>query len=380
MSDKENLLKEVSSAVAERVEKDLTPKVTEAVTKEVVEKVREEVRDIIKDEMPVVTSTRKKDTREEERQKAVEYFKALRTGDRERMKALSEGDSGSGAELAPTYFSNKLQHFAEIVGLVRQNANRWPMTGKELRIPTMGNVSAYRVDEKGKITASDPSTGTVTLTAKKVAALIPVSNELLEDANVDVVRAIAKVAGEALAKVEDTWAFKGLQSGEGIFQTSGVNEVVSSATSIADVSFDDLLDLLSEIHASSAEGARWIMSWKAFNQLRKKAGSDGHYVYQAPGESNPVTIWNTRVLFSDVMPTAPASNEYALAIANFSDMYFGDRKQYTLDISKEATITDSDGTTVIDAFAQYMTVLRIVERVDIQLTNVDKSFGRLKLS
>lgn len=59
-------------------------------------------------------------------------------------------------------------------------------------------------------------------------------------------------------------------------------------------------------------------------------------------------------------------------------MLFADKREYSLDISQEATITDTDGTTPINLFQQDMSAVRVLERIDIALAEPSKAFVVVK--
>lgn len=95
----------------------------------------------------------------------------------------------------------------------------------------------------------------------------------------------------------------------------------------------------------------------------------------------PATLWNFPVEFSSIMPKTTDGSQAGtkfLTLANFDYMMFGDRKQVTVEISKDATVTDTDGSTAINLFEQDMSAVRVIERVDIQLAEADKAFAVLK--
>ncbi len=67
------------------------------------------------------------------------------------------------------------------------------------------------------IPASKPTIGQNTFTIKKVAGIVPMSNELLKDANVDTMNILSMIFAESLTKYEDEWGILGKNAGEGIF-------------------------------------------------------------------------------------------------------------------------------------------------------------------
>ncbi len=322
---------------------------------------------------------------DESKAKSAEYLKALYEGDTAHLKAMSVGTNADGGFLAPDYFASEVIRVAGNYGLVRRLARPWEMAGKTEKIPTAGSVTTYRVNEKAKATSSQPTIGQVTLTAKKLVAMIPVSNELLEDANINLVDLLTLLAGESLAKKEDEWGLKGLGAGEGIFQSTTAPVVTMAATNTTyeKADFLNLIDVMNQCNEDALAKARWIMSFSVFNGFRKiQAGAgDKQHVLQHPGSGMPATLWNFPVEFSSIMPKTTDGSQAGtkfFTLANFDYMMFGDRKQVTVEISKDATITDTDGTTPINLFEQDMSAVRVIERVDIQLAEADKAFAVLK--
>jgi len=103
------------------------------------------------------------------------------------MKALNEATNAEGLYLVPTEFSNRLLALVQAKTIVMQDCDIRQMAGLTKYIPKVTDgTTAYWPSELGSITASQPSYGRITLTAKKVAALTEASSEVLEDNNVNV--------------------------------------------------------------------------------------------------------------------------------------------------------------------------------------------------
>lgn len=321
----------------------------------------------------------------EKRQKCADFVKAVFNRDLASIKALSEGTTTDGGYVVPEYFANEIIRVAGNYGVARANARIWPVSGWKTNVPTISNVVAYRVGEKSAITSSQPTFSRTVLTLKKIAALIPMSNELLKDANIATVDQMVNLSAEAFAKYEDEWAFLGKNSGEGIFQDTNVPVYTmgSGDTEFADADFDDLLEVMGKVDEGALNGAKWYMSFSVFNALRKKkyAAGTASYILQEPGNGMPATIWNYPVQFVSAMPKTSLESQAAqkfIAFANLSYMLFGDARQYEVTISTEATITDTDGTTPINLFEQDMSAVRVIERVDIELAEAAKAFAVCK--
>lgn len=376
---------EEAKKILDEIKEELKEDLKQGVTKEVYEKVKKEL-PLRKD---IFGGDNAKSQKKEEKKRAAEFIKALKARDGAQAKALTEperkamneGTDADGGYIVPEYFSNEIIRVANDYGVVRRNARHWPMKSQIQRVPSASGVTVYRVNESAAITSSKATLSETVLTAKKLAALIPVSNELLQDADPDVVDVLIMLAAEAFAGKEDEWGLKGLSSGEGIFQTSGVTGVTlaTGETGFADADADDLLDMQNELKSKAVAGAKYVMSLSVLNLFRKLKDSNGQYIVQSPVGSPVTTLWNLPVELSDAMPAASdtaAATKFA-ALGNFNYMLFGDRKTITMSISEDATVTDTDGSTTLNLFEQDMSAVRFIERIDIQLAEAANAFAHL---
>ncbi len=80
----------------------------------------------------------------------------------------------------------------------------------------------------------------------------------------------------------------------------------------------------------------------------------------------PATIWDYPVVVSDAFPAAGSVGEGDAYIL-FGNLQlaaiFGDKQQIRVKLLDQATVTDTDGSTVLNLAEQDMVALRIVERV-----------------
>lgn len=380
------VVEDIKATVKQSVEEQMTAS-TEAITKEVFERLKEELpkrKGIFGgDDHPAD----EKQAVKEQKERTADFIKAWHAQDMSQVKALSEGTASDGGYLVPEIFSNEIIRIAPNYGVVRNQARRYAVSGEgyKTKLPTVGNVSVSRVGEKAKIPSSQPTTGQTGIQIKKVAGLVPMSNELLKDANVDTVNILSMLFGEAFAKYEDEWGFKGFGAGEGIFQNSNVPVVTlgSGDTTYGTTNEDDLLDMLDQIDEGALPGAKWYMSFSVFNGFRRLEDSTGRKIIQEAVGDRPTSIWDVPVQFVRVLPrrtdaaNTQDDNKF-MALANLDYMLFADKNEYELKISQEATITDVDGSTPINLFEQDMSAVRVIERVDIALAEAAKAFVVLK--
>lgn len=325
----------------------------------------------------------------EKKANAAEYMKALMAKDATRTKALSAGTSTSGSELVPTYVSDQIITVAQKYGLVRKYGRSWPMQGINENIPTMTTLSAYRLaGDTAAITASQPTTGAVQLRAKTVGVIVPVSKVLLMNATANVVDAITMLAGKAIAKLEDQWGLLGLDGGEGVFQTAGVPVVTmgSSLTTYDKATAENLLDMLDVIDENFlGPTMRWAMSLSllnVFRRLRSVVGTDKQgFLFQGFGDAIPSTMWDIPYDTTFVMPKVSDNSQAGtkfLALVDYENLIHGDAMQYTMEVSDQATVTDTDGHTLINLFQQNMVALKVWGLIDIQLSNPTKAHAVLE--
>jgi HK97 family phage major capsid protein len=100
------------------------------------------------------------------------------------VKALAEGVGTSGGFLVPSEISDRIVELRDQRGLFRQNAYIETMTSESTSIPrrVTGGVTAFFTSENAAITESAGGTwDSITLTAKKLSALVRASAEVTED-------------------------------------------------------------------------------------------------------------------------------------------------------------------------------------------------------
>lgn len=375
---------EIKSSVEGSVKEHMTASMP-AITEEVFKKLKEDLpnrKDIFGG---VIRQPDEKSQDIEGKEKAAEYIKAVFGRDTAQVKALSEGTAADGGYIVPEAFSTELIRIAPNYGVVRRMARNYPVPGDgyKIHLPTVGSVTVSRVNEKAVIPSSQPTFGRSTITIKKIAGLVPMSNELLKDANMDTVNILTTLFAEAFAKYEDEWGFLGKGAGEGIFQNTSV-PVVQMATGLdtyVEIDQDHLLDLLGSIDEAALTGARWFMSFSVFIALMRLEDSTGRKLITEPTGTQPATLFGLPITFVRAMPKTSDGSQPAtkfLAVGNLDYMLFADKKEYELKISQEATITDTDGTTPINLFEQDMSAVRVIERVDIALAEAAKAFAVLK--
>lgn len=250
-----------------------------------------------------ITSNTTPRSREKEKiQKTFRFFSALANNDTAELRALHqsydpeyikvlspqiEGSSPAGGYLVPPEFYADVLFALNEFGFGRKYCAQVEMRTNQLNVSTLtGKPSVAWTDENTTIPASKATFGRLTLTAKKLAAIYPISNELLADANIDIYNTILRIFVNVFAEEEDIQVFRG--SGApftGILGTAGVNTVYQGGTSSSgktkfiDITFDDLIALVQSQPPAMQRGAALFMEQNTLTELLKRKDSSSRYLW-----------------------------------------------------------------------------------------------------
>lgn len=308
------------------------------------------------------------------KEQTVEFFKAVLSGDTTRAKTLTTSTADTpkaGYLVPPAEFMSEVYRIAEEYGIARKDMRYLPFTGSgnSRQVPALGtSVSVYWTNEKAKKTGTEPTFSLVTQTLKKLAAIVPFTEEELEDSGIDLYSLLVELFAEAIAKEEDTQFFCGSGSPwTGIIKNGSVQVVnMGTGEGFSSVNADDLLDMTSKVKKSVRSGAKFYMHTTIMDVVRKLKDSQGNYIYQQPAGDAPGKIWGYAIEELDVMPalTDSAASTAFILFGNLKKTcIMGDKQKMRVKLLEEGTITDTDGETAVNLAEQDVLALRIVERV-----------------
>jgi len=314
------------------------------------------------------------------------FIKALLGRDEEKLVEMKQkattynytGDDARGGYTIPEELQAEVLRIAEEqYGLARQEFQYLPFggPGNERKIPTLASsVSVSWVDEAGTKPSTNPVFGLVTQTLKKLVAMVPFTEEILEDTAIDLTSFIAKLVAEAFAKEEDAQFFDGSGSPwTGILHNGSVGSVaLATAEGMSDVTFEKLVDMQDELPSGAMAGAKYYMHRHVMSYLRKLrtsaiTASDNLGAFLLPlNKAGIEGILDFPVVLSDAFPdkTLTGALEPFVVFGNLKmAAIFGDKQQVRAKLLDQATITDGDGSTSINLAQENMLALRMEERV-----------------
>lgn len=309
-----------------------------------------------------------KSDRKEANENLRKFITALTMNDVATLKDLTEGTPASGGYLVDTELVAEIQHLMTEYGVARREMFLTPVTKGSTNLNNLAtDISVYWTTETTAKTSSDVTLGQVELVIKKLAVIVPMSDEVLEDSEIDLLGFLSGRIAEKFSQAEDTQFFNGSGSPfTGLLQNSNVNEIIMTGTTFASIDADDLIDMVDATPQGALANGKYYMNRTILSYIRKLKDDNGMYIYQAPSVQGPATCWGYPVVLVEAMP-AKTANAVDTSFVLFGDLkkcaWVGYKGGLRAKISDQATVRNTADDDDIDLFRQDMTALRLVERV-----------------
>lgn len=262
-----------------------------------------------------------------------EYKRAFWNGMRNKMSyevqnALSIGTDSEGGYLVPDEYERTLVEALEEEVFFRSLATVIKTSSGDRKIPIVTSKGeAAWIDEGEQFTESDDSFGQASIGAYKLATMIKISDELLNDSVFNIEQYISREFGRRIGAKEEEAFFIGDGSGKptGIFNTTGGAETGVKTTGNS-ITFDDIMDLYYSLRAPYRNKAVWVLNDSTVKAIRKLKDSNGNYIWQpSVREGEPDRILNRPYRTSIYVPEIAAGNR-VIAFGDFSYYWIADRQ------------------------------------------------------
>lgn len=201
--------------------------------------------------------------------------------------SLAEGTAGLGAEVILTPVESMISRIIHDNSQIRQVARVIPMVSKEHKIPNLATEIAVTIEGEAATIDDSVSAGTFTqgdLTAKKIAGIATVSNELLQDNAIGLQDLIFTMMGEKVGRTEDIQALEGDGTGvnyTGIVAASGVNSIAAGTNGDAPTFQAKVARaVFAASHAATRESGAWFMAPELAGSVLGMEDSQGRAVFQ----------------------------------------------------------------------------------------------------
>lgn len=174
----------------------------------------------------------------------------------------------------------------------------------------------------------DDSFNQVSISAYKLATMIKVSEELLNDSVFNLESYIAKEFGRRIGNKEEEAFFIGNGTGKptGILAATSGGELGKTTASATAISLDEIMDLFFSLKSPYRKKATFIMNDATVKAVRKLKDGQGQYLWQpSVTAGTPDTILNCPVLTSTYMSTIEAAAK-TIVFGDFGYYWVADRQ------------------------------------------------------
>lgn len=294
----------------------------------------------------------------------------------------TEGDNTAGGYFVPEEFDSDIIDLREKYGVFRMKARRSVMTSDtKVRNRVSTGLTPYFVGETEAITKSTKKWNQTNLTAKKLGIIAIESNDLMEDAIMNIGDDIAGEIAYQFANKEDDCGF----NGDG---TSTYGKIVGVRDSLKNLSgtianiaglvvgagnayseltianFTSLVGLLPQF-ADTPNTAWFVHRVFYYTVMYDLMADAGGNTVQSLAAGAPPQFMGYPVIFTQVMPKTEANSQVCALLGDLAlAADFGDRRQMTLSFAREGTVSS------VNLFEQECFAIKGVERFDINVHDV----------
>lgn len=284
-------------------------------------------------------------------------------------RALATTPDSAGGFIIPPGYVAELIELLRPASVVRSlNPVVLPMPNGKLTMPAVASgASAQYIGEGENIPATQPSFRQVELSWKKLAALVPVSNDLIRYSNPQADIVVRDDLVAAMAMTQDAAFIRADGSNgqpKGLKFQAAHQLTASGEDDLAAVTYD-LNRMVYALQVSNVRFLRpgWIFSPRTNIYLRSIRDGNGNYAFRTEMESGLLLGYPFRVTSQIPENLGANGNETEIYLADFVDVVIGDSMQLTLDVSDTAAY--HNGSTIVAAFSLDQTVIRAIAEHDL---------------
>lgn len=294
---------------------------------------------------------------------------ARKWGDEMIARALGSGEGPEGGFLVPGQYYDELIELLRPMSVVRAaGAVVLPMVGSLTMPKQTGGSQAEYVGENKDIPSSEPTFGQLTLRERTLAALVPVSNQLIRSSSPRADQVVLNDLIKAIAQREDKGFLLDDGTGNkprGIRQWAPASHVVSAN---ATVNIGNITTDLGKAEGKLADAnvmmmqPAWVMHPKVHIYLKNLRDANTS-AYAFPELRLPEPELQGYPVFTSTQIPIAVNGNTDIMLVDFNDVMLGDSE--TLEIATSTEASYIAGGTLVSAFSQDQTLMRGIERHDI---------------
>jgi HK97 family phage major capsid protein len=280
----------------------------------------------------------------------------------QKWEPLNEATAAEGGNLVPTLLYNVLVDLVEDVAVIKPNASVIDMTGMKTNQLNIDAIATKPIvqwgSEQGQKATSSMTFSQISLTPYKLAAIVPITTELLQDSPFNVVQIVSKALGEAVAKAED----QAFMNGSGTGRPTGLSTYTMGSTISAGnaLTFDHIVSAFWRLPSAYRNRASWLMNGRTIANVSNMKDS----------QNRPLLL-DSGIITEPGIPALkgrPVLEQNDLAAAT---ILFGDLSAYYIGMKLPMTISVADQAVIAgySLWERNMIAVRVEERIDGELAN-----------
>ena len=295
--------------------------------------------------------------------------------------ALSTVTPGAGGVLVPTNFSSEIIEALRPMSIVRKMGTRsLPLNNGNLTQPRItGNTVVTYIGTEQDIPITGMTFADTKLSAKKAAAIVPISNDLIANAGIN-----PRIDGLV---VEDLAVSMGLSEDLHFIRADGTGSLpkgmrywalpfnVLTAPAVADLTLEKIdlfcggMMLRIETANVMMKSCGWLMHPRTLRWLQTLRDGNGNKAYP---EIETGYFKGYPVGLSNQIPVnlGAGGDESEFYFVNFADMMIGEDMDLTIAFSNEASYKDADGQ-MVSAFQRDQTLVKVIAKHDFGPRHVE---------
>lgn len=297
------------------------------------------------------------------------------------QKALAEGTLADGGWLIPPEYSDEVIELLRATSIFRGLGPRMlDMPRGSLTIPkqTAGGSAAY-VGESAKITKSQQTGGTITLSSKKLAALTPFSNDWLRDSSPRGDRMVRDDLVAVIGLKEDLEFFRGTGASggpKGLLNhapaANKFNATQAGSNATLEEVDKDLHTLMGKVEDSDVkldDTCAWAGHPRTFRYLSQLRDGVGGYVFRDEIQSGMLLGYKIGKTSQIPKNLGSGTNESELYFAKMSDVLLADNLDLEVTFHPDATYDDAG--TIVSGVTQDQSLIRAISKHDLGVRHAE---------
>jgi HK97 family phage major capsid protein len=293
--------------------------------------------------------------------------------------ALSTVTPGAGGVLVPENFATDVIESLRPQSVVRKmGAISLPLNNGNLTLPRInGNTNVGYVGEEEDIPLTGMTFDDLKLSAKKMAAIVPISNDLIAFSGINprVDQQVGLDLTVSMGLSEDLFFLRGAGGGnipKGLrFWAPVGNLVPAPATSTLNDVELFLSALLLRLEGANAHMRMpgWVMAPRTRRWLAALRDGNGNKAYP---ELDMMMLKGYPIGLSTQVPInlGVGGDESEIYFSDFGDCYIGEVSGLVINFSQEASYKDSEGV-MVSAFQRDQTLVRVIAKHDFGPRHVE---------